>query len=373
MSHARPRPTRSARLPAGASSRRRSAERQLTQRTGPGGAGEPVAYPADAPDPMEYRDYYATLGRAAHGEPGRHQEGLPQARPASTTRTSTRATRAPNSASRRSTRPTRSCPIPRSASSTTSSAATGRQYQQAAPGAGAGGGDPFAGFAASSQAGRRVRFEYRGNAEDLAGFSDFFRTFFGGGVDRGRRRRRGAGTRTRHATGRASGVDRRPLRRDGPATRHGRAGQRPRRLRRRRLEAEAEMTLEEVARHQATARHRRQAPRSEHPAGRRRRAAHPLLRQGRRRRRVRQGQGRATSGVHPRRREPDARAADHACARRCWAARSRSRPSRARCCCASRPRRRTAGFPAAARACPISARKAGATCSSRSGSSCPPA
>jgi DnaJ-class molecular chaperone len=57
--------------------------------------------------------------------------------------------------------------------------------------AGTGGANPFAGFAGFSGTGARaatggfpggVRFEYRGNAEDLAGFSDFFRTFFAGGA-----------------------------------------------------------------------------------------------------------------------------------------------------------------------------------------------
>ena len=37
---------------------------------------------------MEYRDYYADPGSATHGLPGRDQEGLPQARPPGTIRTS---------------------------------------------------------------------------------------------------------------------------------------------------------------------------------------------------------------------------------------------------------------------------------------------
>ncbi|MEX1294676.1 MAG: J domain-containing protein [Candidatus Limnocylindrales bacterium] len=53
-----------------------------------------------------------------------------------------------------------------------------QSYQQA----GANGGGPFAGFARGhAGAPGGMRFEYRGNPEDLAGFSDFFRTFFGGG------------------------------------------------------------------------------------------------------------------------------------------------------------------------------------------------
>jgi DnaJ-class molecular chaperone len=55
-----------------------------------------------------------------------------------------------------------------------------KAYQQADAGGGA---NPFAGFASGAAGGfpGGVRFEYRGNTEDLAGFSDFFRTFFGGG------------------------------------------------------------------------------------------------------------------------------------------------------------------------------------------------
>jgi curved DNA-binding protein len=53
-------------------------------------------------------------------------------------------------------------------------------YQRA--GAGAAGADPFAGFAGfRGGAPGGIRFEYHGDPEDLAGFSDFFRTFFAGG------------------------------------------------------------------------------------------------------------------------------------------------------------------------------------------------
>ncbi|CAN5756968.1 DnaJ C-terminal domain-containing protein [soil metagenome] len=58
-------------------------------------------------------------------------------------------------------------------------------YQRAGAGAGAGrGGSPFAGFGGSGGGapGQGVRFEYHGDPEDLAGFSDFFRTFFAGGA-----------------------------------------------------------------------------------------------------------------------------------------------------------------------------------------------
>jgi curved DNA-binding protein len=54
-------------------------------------------------------------------------------------------------------------------------------YQQAGSGSGRPG-EPFAGFQGSGTGGPGVRFEFRGNPEDLEGFSDFFRTFFGGGA-----------------------------------------------------------------------------------------------------------------------------------------------------------------------------------------------
>ncbi len=83
--------------------------------------------------------------------------------------------------------------------------------------AGAGGqpGSPFAGFAGfggGAGPGGGVRFEYRGTAEDLAGFSDFFRTFFAGdaGLNSARTSRR-AGRRDAYA--RSDGHDRRAVRR----------------------------------------------------------------------------------------------------------------------------------------------------------------
>jgi curved DNA-binding protein len=68
-------------------------------------------------------------------------------------------------------------------------------YQRAGARPGGGGGDPFAGFRTSG--GQNIRFTYNGNPEDLAGFSDFFREFFGGGSSRT--------TRTR--TSRSGGLD----------------------------------------------------------------------------------------------------------------------------------------------------------------------
>lgn len=123
---------------------------------------------------------------------------------------------------------------------------------QAYQGAGAGSGqpgNPFADYQGFGTSGPGVRFEYRGNTEDLAGFSDFFRTFFGGGraagfgaSDFGEFADTGGGTstRTRMRTGSIEdflggfgGAEPRSATRR-PATRP-------------RLEAEAEVTLEEVA------------------------------------------------------------------------------------------------------------------------------
>ncbi len=119
------------------------------------------------------------------------------------------------------------------------------------------GGNPFADFQGFGAGGPGVRFEYRGNTEDLAGFSDFFRTFFGGGgatafggggasgfgasdfsefADAGG----GAGTRTRMRSGSLDDL----LAGFGtsqPSSASRRAAPRQR------LEAETDVTLEEVA------------------------------------------------------------------------------------------------------------------------------
>src|SRR3954463_16777706 len=98
-------------------------------------------------------------------------------------------------------------------------------YQRSGAGAPGGGGapygapgaDPFAGFGGFSSGGAPggVRFEFRGNAEDLEGFSDFFRTFFAGGAGRtsdatagaaGARSARGQ-TRTRRTARTSSGQE----------------------------------------------------------------------------------------------------------------------------------------------------------------------
>src|SRR5437868_6596736 len=121
-----------------------------------------------------------------------------------------------------------------------------QNYQRAGAGAagGAGGGNPFAGFGGGGFSGAGsggVRFEYRGNAEDLAGFSDFFRTFFGGRGGSGGAEEAGEGrTRTRTGTGRSQSIEDLLADMGQPAGGTGRAAPQ-------RLEAQAEVTLEEVA------------------------------------------------------------------------------------------------------------------------------
>lgn len=118
-------------------------------------------------------------------------------------------------------------------------------YQQA--GAGTGGpGNPFAGFQGFGSGGPGgVRFEYRGNPEDLAGFSEFFRTFFGGGLDDdlfAQPGRASARTRTRVRTGSIEDLlgD---MDGQGGLGGNGRA----RSAGRSRFETEVDVTLEEVA------------------------------------------------------------------------------------------------------------------------------
>jgi curved DNA-binding protein len=83
-------------------------------------------------------------------------------------------------------------------------------YQRAGAGAasGAAGQGPFAGFGgdAYGTGPGGVRYEFHGNAEDIAGFSDFFRTFFGGtggsaGAPQGSTRTRRSRTTARTTSG----------------------------------------------------------------------------------------------------------------------------------------------------------------------------
>ncbi|MEP7158471.1 MAG: J domain-containing protein [Chloroflexota bacterium] len=113
-------------------------------------------------------------------------------------------------------------------------------------GAGAGSarsGEPFAGFQGFGAGGPGVRYEFRGNPEDIAGFSDFFRTFFGGGgFDEGVGGGTGRGrTQTRVRTGSIEDLLA-GMNLDMSGRGNGRAAAAPARL-----EAQAEVALEEVA------------------------------------------------------------------------------------------------------------------------------
>src|SRR5215210_6726962 len=122
-------------------------------------------------------------------------------------------------------------------------------YQGAGSGSGRAG-EPFAGFqgfgsgGSGNPGGPGVRFEYRGSPEDLAGFSDFFRTFFaGGGADDdpfGQTGGRGSRTQTRVRTGSLEDL----LGELGSTSRSAGTSRAPARTS---LEAEAEISLEEVA------------------------------------------------------------------------------------------------------------------------------
>ncbi len=119
--------------------------------------------------------------------------------------------------------------------------------------------NPFAEFVRHAYAGQPggapggIRFEYRGSAEDLAGFSDFFRTFFAGGMPgaTGRAGARTAGATASSAT--ADGIDYDDLLQglgfESPAghgpSRRGR-GATTRTAPARDVEATTEVTLEEV-------------------------------------------------------------------------------------------------------------------------------
>jgi len=119
-------------------------------------------------------------------------------------------------------------------------------YQHAGAGTGQPG-EPFAGFQGGGGGGPGVRFEYRGNPEDLGGFSDFFRTYFGGGSGMGgsgfgdlANAGGGARAQTRVRTG---GLEDLFAGLGGTQTRSGTG--RP--VARQRFDAETEVTLEEVA------------------------------------------------------------------------------------------------------------------------------
>ena len=238
-----------------------------------------------------------------------------------------------------------------------------------------------------------VRFEFHGDPEDLAGFSDFFRTFFAGATPGGARRpaagaratsgwtRDEGGTGDRPASPSSAGIGgdsgdvgtaRQASARAGRAGRartppasHATPPWRPR------------SSLEEVA----TGTERlvqvgEQPPRGAHPARRRRRPAHPPLGQGRhgRRPRLPHRPRAAAPGLHARRRRTCRASCRSPCGEALLGAEVPVETLNGRgCCCASRPGRRTgASSGSPARACRASGRRAAATSSSGRASCCRP-
>jgi DnaJ-class molecular chaperone len=119
-------------------------------------------------------------------------------------------------------------------------------YQHAGAGSGRPG-NPFAGFQGFSPGGGGARFEYRGDPEDLAGFSQFFRTFFAGGESpfgAGGGASRSSATRTRMRTGTIEELFGAMGEPEPAANGRRRAAPPPPAS----YEAEAEVTLDEVAR-----------------------------------------------------------------------------------------------------------------------------
>jgi DnaJ-class molecular chaperone len=201
---------------------------------------------------MEYRDYYATLGiprGATQAEIKKAYRKLARQHHPDVNKADTDAEKRFKEVSEANA--VLSDPEKRKAYD--SLGANWEAYQHAGAGSGRAG-NPFAGFQGFNPGGGGVRFEYGGDPDDLAGFSEFFRTFFAGGAspfDGGVGGAAGArsaagGTRTRVRTGTIEelfadmgepGLAGNGRRRAAPPTQTPTT-----------YEAEAEVTLEEVAR-----------------------------------------------------------------------------------------------------------------------------
>jgi DnaJ-class molecular chaperone len=132
---------------------------------------------------MEYRDYYATLGV----DKGASQADIKKAFRRLARENHPDVNKGNDAAERRFKEISEANEVlsdPEKRKAYDQLGANWKAYQQAG-GAAAGAGNPFAGFGSGAAGGGfpggGVRFEYRGSAEDLSGFSDFFRTFFSGG------------------------------------------------------------------------------------------------------------------------------------------------------------------------------------------------
>jgi curved DNA-binding protein len=127
---------------------------------------------------MEYRDYYATLGvprTASQAEIKKAFRKLARQHHPDVNKDNTAAERRFKEVSEAN----EVLSDPEKRKLYDQLGANWQAYQQAGAGSGRPG-QPFAGFEGFGTGGPGVRFEYHGNPEDLAGFSDFFRTFFGG-------------------------------------------------------------------------------------------------------------------------------------------------------------------------------------------------
>jgi curved DNA-binding protein len=130
---------------------------------------------------MEYRDYYATLGV----EKGASQADIKKAFRRLARENHPDVNKGDAAAEKRFKEISEANEVlsdPEKRKAYDQLGANWQAYQQA----GAGNGRPFSGFGSAGAGGMGgfpggMRFEYRGNAEDLAGFSEFFRTFFAGG------------------------------------------------------------------------------------------------------------------------------------------------------------------------------------------------
>src|ERR1700690_2638828 len=141
---------------------------------------------------MEYRDYYATLGVARDASPADIKKAFRKLARANHPDLN-KGDAAAETRFKEINEANEVLSDPQKRTAYDQLGANWEQVQRA----GRGGADPFAGTPGFGGAGGPgVRFEYRGNAEDRDGFSDFFQTFFGAAAPG-----EGAGTRgTRRTT-----------------------------------------------------------------------------------------------------------------------------------------------------------------------------
>ena len=127
---------------------------------------------------MEYRDYYATLGVARDASPADIKKAFRKLARANHPDLN-KGDAAAEARFKEVNEAHEVLSDPQKRKAYDELGANWEQVQRAGR-AGRAGTDPFAGYTGFGGAGGPgVRFEYRGNVEDLSGFSDFFQTFFG--------------------------------------------------------------------------------------------------------------------------------------------------------------------------------------------------